>query len=188
MLKVTSRASFRRSKLPYPLQRAARHSAKKASFRVSRPSKTSHLSEIKIQKKGLRSWSWTPQSEGASHKKLTVLRCYKFGALVKGRVDNVRGLNLRRSVDKSCHRLQHLRISIGVVSFGISFVIPQTDCRHINSTGTSESYFVLKTILFTKQRKNVLLKSSRVIGERIGFQMNRNIACKHRQPPRVEGS
>jgi len=34
-------------------------------------------------------------------------------------------------------------------------------------------------MLFTKQRKDVLLKSSRVIGKHVGFQMNRDIACKH---------
>jgi hypothetical protein len=76
-----------------------------------------------------------------------------------------------------------LRIGIGVVSFGISFVFPQTDCSHINSAGTSECDFVLETILFTKQRKDFLLKSSRVIGKRMRFQMNRDIACKHGQPP-----
>src|ERR1700686_2182344 len=132
--------------------------------------------------------SWEGGSIPPSHaKKLTVLRCYEFGALVKGRVNNVRGLNLGRPLDESCQRLQHLRIGIGVVSLGISFVFPQTDCSHINSTGTSESDFVLETILFTKQRKDFLLKSSRVIGERIRFQMNRNIACKHRQPPKGLG-
>jgi hypothetical protein len=42
-----------------------------------------------------------------SGKKLTVLCCYEFGNgnLVEGRVDNVKGVNLRRSFDKSCQRL-----------------------------------------------------------------------------------
>ena len=99
--------------------------------------------------------------------------------------DNVRGLNPRRSLDKSCHRLQHLGIGIGVVSFGIGLVFPQTDRGHINSAGTGECDFVLETVLFTKQRKDVLLKCSCVVGKHIGFQMNRDIACKHGQPPRL---
>ena len=39
--------------------------------------------------------------------RLTVLCCYQFGSgnLVEGRVDNVKGVNLRRSFDKSCQRL-----------------------------------------------------------------------------------
>src|SRR5438876_6844658 len=98
---------------------------------------------------------------------------------MEGRGDNVSGLNLGRSLDKSYDHLQHFRIGIGVVSLGIGFVFPQTDCSYINSAGTSECDFVLKTILFTKQRKDVLLKCSRVIEKHIGFQMNRDIACKH---------
>src|SRR5580704_7049585 len=124
------------------------------------------------QKYDLRSWSWTPQSEDTLlRKKPGVLRCYESGAFVKGGVDNVRGLNLGRSLDKSCQRLQHLRIGIGVVSFGIGFALPQTDCSHINSARTGEGYFVLKAVLFTQHRKNILLKRSRVIGKRIGFQV-----------------
>src|SRR4029077_17370081 len=112
-----------------------------------------------------------------------ILRCYGNNIVVEGRVDNLRALNLRRTLDKSSSRLQRLRIGIGVVSFDISFVFPQTYCSHINSAGTSECDFVLETILFTKQRKDVVPKSSRVSGKRIGFQMNRDIACKHGQPP-----
>jgi YceI-like domain len=78
---------------------------------------------------------------------------------MESRGDNVSGLNLRRSLDKSCHRLQHLRINIGVVSFGIGFVFPQTDCSHINFAGTSECDFVLKVILLTKQREEEIVLS-----------------------------
>src|SRR5580692_2260014 len=114
-----------------------------------------------------------------SCEKLTVLRCYGNGDLVEGRVDNVRGLNLGRALDKSCHRLQHLRISIGVVGFGIGFVFPQTDGGDINSTVTSKCDFVLETPLLTKQGEDIVLKCARVIGKSIGFQMKRDIACKH---------
>src|SRR6478736_1819555 len=76
------------------------------------------------------------------------LRCCVNGAIVEGRVDNVRGLDLRRSLDKSRHRLQHLWIGIGVVSLGVDFVVPQTDRGHINPAWASECDFVLKTILF----------------------------------------
>jgi hypothetical protein len=42
-----------------------------------------------------------------SGKRVTVLCGYEFGSgnLVEGRVDNVKGVNLRRSFDKSCQRL-----------------------------------------------------------------------------------
>src|ERR1700688_3689658 len=104
--------------------------------------------------------------------KLTVLRCCVNGDLMAGRGDHVRGLNLGGSLDKSCHRLQHFGVGIGVVSFGIVLVFPQTDCSYINSAGTSECDFVLETILSTKQGKDVLLKGSRVIGKHIRLQMN----------------
>src|ERR1039458_9285389 len=71
--------------------------------------------------------------------KAHVLRCCVNGDFMEGRVDNVRYLNLGRALDKSCHRLQHLRIDFGVVSFGIGFVCPQTDCCHVNSAGTAIS-------------------------------------------------
>src|ERR1017187_3778513 len=107
------------------------------------------------------------------------LRGYENIVLLERRGDHVKGVNLGRAVEKSCQGLQHLRICIGVVSIGIVLVFPQTDCGHIYSARTGERDFVLETILSTKQGKDVLLKSSGVIGQHIGFQMNRNIACIH---------
>jgi hypothetical protein len=43
---------------------------------------------------------------------------------MEGRVDNLTALNLGCALDKSCHRLQHLPIGLGVVSFGISLILP----------------------------------------------------------------
>src|SRR5260370_470349 len=104
---------------------------------------------------------------------------------MEGRGDNVRGLNLGRSLDKSCQRLKHFRIGIGVVSFGIGFAFPQADCSYINPAGTSKCDFVLETILFTKQKKDVLLKSSGVIGKQgDGFQKHRSIECSARTSAR----
>src|ERR1700684_3354126 len=91
------------------------------------------------------------------------LRGYKF-ALLDGRGDDVKGMNLGRSLDKSCQRLQHLRIGIRVVSVGIVLVIPKTNCGHIHAAGTSERDFVLESILLAKQGKDILLKSPCVIG------------------------
>src|SRR5690349_15983758 len=132
-----------------------------------------------------RSWPRRRRLTAFPREKLTALRCCVNGDLMAGRGDHVRGLNLGGSLDKSCHRLQHFRIGVGVVSFSIGLAFPQTDCSHINSAGTSERDFVPETILSTKQGKDVLLKGSRVIGKHIGLQMNRDIACKHRQPPKV---
>ena len=78
---------------------------------------------------------------------------------MQGRGDNVKGVNLGRSLDKSCQRLQHLRISIGIVRVGIVLVFPQTDRGHINSARAGESDFVLKAILLAKQRQDVFLKN-----------------------------
>src|ERR1022692_4203710 len=107
---------------------------------------------------------------------------YQFGGcnLVECRIDNVKIVNLWRSLDKSCQRLQHVRISLRVVSLGIGLIFPQTDCGHINSVRTCESDFVPETMLFTKQRKDIFFECYGVIGEHIGFQMDRNIACKHK--------
>jgi hypothetical protein len=68
-----------------------------------------------------------------------------------GRADNVRGMNLGRSIDESCHRLQHFGIGSSVVSFGIGFVFPQTDCSHVDSAGTGKCYFVSEAVLPTKE-------------------------------------
>ncbi len=75
-----------------------------------------------------------------------------------GSSNHVKGVNLRRSLDKPCQRVQHLWVGIGVVSVGIVFVVPQTDCGHINSARTGECDLVFKTILSAKQRKDVFLK------------------------------
>src|ERR1035438_3278858 len=107
-----------------------------------------------------------------------LLRGHEF-VLLEGRGDNVKGVNLGRSLDKSCQRLQHLRIGTVVVVVGIFLVFPQTDRGHINSAGTGESDFVLKAVLLTQQRQDVFFKSSCVIGQHIRLQLERDIACKH---------
>src|ERR1700675_255828 len=83
-------------------------------------------------------------------RKLTVLRCCVNGDLMEGRGDNVRGLNLRGSLDESRQGLQHLGVRIGVVSFCTGFVVPQTDGRYIFFAGTAERNFVLKAVLLAK--------------------------------------
>src|ERR1039458_7116568 len=67
-----------------------------------------------------------------------LLRGHEF-VLLEGRGDNVKGVNLGCSLDKSCQRLQHLWIGVGVIVVGIFLVFPQTDRDHINSAGTGES-------------------------------------------------
>jgi len=101
--------------------------------------------------------------------------------LLQRRGDNVIGVNLERSLDESCQSLQHLRIQAGVVVVGIFLVFLETDRGDINSAGTGESDFVLKAILLTQQRQDVFLKRSRVIGQGVRLQMERDIACKHKR-------
>jgi len=69
---------------------------------------------------------------------------------MEGAADDVRGLNLGCAFDESRQGLQHSRVRIRVVSIGIVLVFPETDYGHISAASTSESDFVLKTILFTK--------------------------------------
>src|ERR1700680_3367834 len=92
------------------------------------------------------------------------LGCCENFVFLESRGDNIKGVNLGRSLDESCQRLQHLGIGICVVSVGVVLVIPKTNCRHIHAAGTSEYDFVLESILSTKQGKDILLKSPRVIG------------------------
>src|SRR6202022_3893351 len=78
------------------------------------------------------------------------LRSCANGDLMEGRVDNLTGLNLGRSIDYSCQGLQHFWVGIGIVSLCIGFVVPQTDGSDLCSAGTRECDFVPKTILFMK--------------------------------------
>ena len=55
-----------------------------------------------------------------------LLRGNEF-VLLEGRGHNVKGVNLGRSLDKPCQRLQHLRIGIGVVVVRIFLAFPQTN-------------------------------------------------------------
>ena len=112
-------------------------------------------------------------------KSLRVLCCCVNGDPMEGRAHNVRGFNRGCSFDKSCHRLQHFGVRIGVVSLSAGFVVPQTDGRHIAFGGTGERNFLLKAVLLAKQRKNLLVKRSGVIRKHIGLQMKRNITSKH---------
>src|SRR5882762_388422 len=125
-----------------------------------------------------------PEKAGVSRppsqfNRLTVLRGGVNRGLVEGRVDDIGGLQLRRALDKSCERLQHFGVRIGVVRFCAGFVVPQADGRDVDSPGAGECNFVLKAILLAQQRKNVLVKCSAVIGKHIGFQTKGNGACKH---------
>lgn len=83
--------------------------------------------------------------------------------ILEGRGDNVVGVHLPCSIDKSRQRLQYLRIGMCVVVVGVAFVVPQTDRDHINSTGPSESDFVLKAILLTKYRCETPFRSAQRI-------------------------
>src|SRR5450755_655787 len=76
------------------------------------------------------------------------LCCY--GDLMEGRVHNLAGLNLGRSLDEPCHGLQHFGVHTGVVIISADFVVPQTDGSHIDSAGARERNFVLKAVLLAE--------------------------------------
>ena len=66
-------------------------------------------------------------SPPTERKDLPALGCYGSGDLVKGRIGNLIGFNLRSSLNDSRKDLRHFWIRSAVVSFRVLFVFPQTD-------------------------------------------------------------
>jgi hypothetical protein len=113
---------------------------------------------------------------------------------MEGRVDNLTGLNLGCSLDKSCHGLQHLGVSGGVVGFCAGFVVPQTDGSHIDAAGAGECNFVLEPVLpallsgFTRPSP-VLSNLNRMVGSLpvyiTGMGTNSTVLWIHRDPAQL---
>src|SRR5437870_6207154 len=66
-----------------------------------------------------------------------------------------------------------------VVSVGILRFVPQTDCERFLAALPNERDFVLESLLFSKQREDVLLQPLGKLRNTIGLQMYINSACKH---------
>src|SRR5579871_4402568 len=104
---------------------------------------------------------------------------------MEGRVDRLKGVNLRRSLDQVRQVLKHLRVGVGVVKVRIALVLPQSDCDRILAAGIGQRDFVLEALLLAEQRKNLVLEDAGVIRLHVGFQPKRDITRIHSQPPKV---
>src|SRR6266446_2792067 len=101
------------------------------------------------------------------------------GDLVEGRVGNLVGFNLWSSLNHSRQDFRHFGIRFAVVGFRVLSVIPQTDSERFRSARDDERDFVLESLLFSKQGKNVLFDRLGELRNAIGLQMHGNSACKH---------
>src|ERR1700680_3919501 len=72
---------------------------------------------------------------------------------VEGRISNLIGVNLRRSLNNFPESLEQYWIGIAAISVRVLFLIPQTDSDSFRSVWSDEGNFVLETFLFSKQRK-----------------------------------
>src|SRR5260370_9852474 len=104
---------------------------------------------------------------------------YCNGDLVERRVGNLIGFNLGRSLNHSRQDLSYFWIGSAVVSFRVLCCVPQADSERFCSCRTNERDFVLESLLFSKQGKNVLFDRLGALRNAIGLHMHSNSACKH---------
>src|SRR5713101_815185 len=104
---------------------------------------------------------------------------YCNGDLVERRVGNLVGFNLGSSLNHSRQDLCYFWIGSAVVSFRVLCRVPQADSERFCSCRTNERDFVLESLLFSKQGKNVLFDRLGKLRNAIGLQMHGNSACKH---------
>src|SRR5205823_1320349 len=103
----------------------------------------------------------------------------RYGDLVERRVSDIKGFNLRCSLSYRGEHLRHFWVRSAVVSVGILRFVPQTDCERFLAALPNERDFVLESLLFSKQREDVLLQPLGKLRNTIGLQMYINSACKH---------
>src|SRR5260221_13232393 len=115
----------------------------------------------------------------SKRKDLLASGCYGSGDLVESRVSDVKGFNLRTSLNYRGEDLRHFWVSSAVVSLGILRFVPQTDCERFRAALSNERDFVLESFLFSKQWEVVLLQPLGKLRNAIGLQMHVNSACKH---------
>src|SRR6266851_6136654 len=104
---------------------------------------------------------------------------YGSGDLVERRVSDVKGFNLRSSLNYRGEDLRHFWVSSAVVSPSILWFVPQADCERFGAALSNEGDFVLESFLFSKQGEDVLLQLLGKLRNTIRFQMHVNSACKH---------
>src|SRR6266852_6011274 len=115
----------------------------------------------------------------SNRKELLASGRYGSGDLVERRVSDVKGFNLRRSLNYSGEELRHFWVSSAVVSLGILRFVPQTDSERFRPALANERDFVPESLLFSKQGEDVLLQLLGKLRNAIGLQMHVDSACKH---------
>src|SRR2546425_11859132 len=115
----------------------------------------------------------------SNRKELLASGRYGSGDLVERRVSDVKGFNLRRSLNYRGEELRHFWVSSAVVSLGILRFVPQTDSERFRPALANERDFVPESLLFSKQGEDVLLEPLGKLRNAIGLQMHINSACKH---------
>src|SRR3972149_6624214 len=99
--------------------------------------------------------------------------------LVEGRVGNLKGVNLRGSLNHFPQGLQHCWIGPAVIRFRVLFLIPQTDCDRFHSARDDERDFVLEAFLLSKQGNDFLLERLGKLGKAVGLDTHGHISSKH---------
>src|SRR6266550_4933772 len=115
----------------------------------------------------------------SNRKELLASGRHGSGDLVERRVSDVKGFNLRRSLNYRGEELRHFWVSSAVVSLGILCFVPQTDSERFRSARDDERDFVLESLLFSKQGKNVLFDPLGEFRIAIRFQLHGNSSSKH---------
>src|SRR6266849_4812761 len=119
----------------------------------------------------------------SNRKELLASGRYGSGDLVERRVSDVKGFNLRSSVNYCGKDLRHFWVGSTVISLGILGFVPQTDSERFRAPLSNERDLVLESLLFSKQGEDVLLQPLGKLRNAIGLQMHINSACKHGHSP-----
>src|SRR5713101_1299391 len=109
----------------------------------------------------------------SKRKDLLASGCYGSGDLVERRVSDVKGFNLRGSLNYRGEDLRHFWVSSAAVSLGILRFVPQTDSERFRAALSNERDFVLESFLFSKQREDVLLQPLGKLRNAIGLQITK---------------
>src|SRR6266852_1541424 len=115
----------------------------------------------------------------SNRKELLASGRHGSGDLVERRVSDVKGFNLRRSLNYRGEDLCHFWVSSAVVSLSILRSVPQTDPERFRPALANERDFVPESLLFSKQGEDILLQPLGKLRNTIGLQMHINSACKH---------
>src|SRR2546425_403661 len=101
------------------------------------------------------------------------------GDLVEGRVGNLVGPNLRRSLNHGREVLQHFGIGVAAIGVRVLFPIPQTDGDGVLAVWIEERELVCEAGLFPKSRQDVLLDRPGKLSAGIALEMHRHLSCVH---------